>query len=155
MKQLRVPIPESLMASYLVPLPTAMTGAEARHRAIEAVEERISGPIRMLILEWILDNAVTIRVTTSADRLAPVPHQSDGLTAEQLAHLTGACAFAQVTASSAASLIAIQEWKALGPAAALAVSFGAPLVDAQGMKVLSAPEAFYGAAGHDVLSHAR
>lgn len=140
MKQLRVPVPESLMASYLVPLPTAVTGAEARHQAIEAVEARISGPIGMLILEWILDNAVTIQVTTRADRLA-LPHQSDGLTAEQLAHLNGASAFAQVTASSAASLIAIQEWKALGPAAALAASLGAPLVDAQGMKVLSAPEA--------------
>lgn len=141
MKQLRVPIPDSLTASYLVPLPTAVTSAEARHRAIEAVDARISGPIRMLILEWLLNNAVTIQVTASEDRLAPVPRQPGGLTAEKLAHLTKACAIAQVTASSAASLIAIQEWKALGPAAALAASLGVPLVDAQAMKVLSAPDA--------------
>jgi len=141
MKQLRVPIPESLTASYLVPLPTALTGAEARHRAIEAVDAWIGDPIRMLVLEWILSKAATIHVTESADLLAPVPQQPGGLTAEQLAHLTRACAFAQVTASSAASLIAIQEWKALGPAAALAASLGAPLVDAQAMTVLSAPDA--------------
>jgi hypothetical protein len=46
-------------------LPTAVTGAEARHRTIEAVEARVSGSIRMLILEWILNDAVTIQVTAS------------------------------------------------------------------------------------------
>ncbi len=141
MKQLHVPVPENLTASYLVPLPAAVTGPEARNRAIEAVEARVSGPIRMLILEWILNDIVTIQVAASPDRMVPVLRQPDGLTAEQLAHLTGARAFAQVTATSAASLIAVHEWKALGPAAALAASLGAPLVDAQAMKVLSAPDA--------------
>jgi hypothetical protein len=141
MKRLHVPVPESLTASYLVPLPTALTGAEARHRAIEAVEARISGLTRMLILEWIRQDAVAIEVTATPDRTVRVPHQPDGLTAGQLACLTGARAFAQVTATSAASLIAIHEWKALGPAAALAASLGAPLVDAQAMKMLSAPVA--------------
>ena len=99
MKQLHVPVPASLTASYLVPLPTAVTGAEARRRAIEAVEARVSGPIRMLILEWIFNDAVTIQVAAS-DRMVPVPYQPDGLPAEQLARLTGARAFAQVTATS-------------------------------------------------------
>ncbi len=158
MKQLHVPVPENLTASYLVPLPTAVTGAEARSRAIEAVEARVSGPIRMLILEWILNDIVTIQVAASPDRIVPVPRQPDGLTAEQLARLTGARAFAQVTATSAASLIAVHEWTALGPAAALAASLGAPLVDTQAMKVLSAPDAlaalpdakFSGTPGDDI-----
>jgi hypothetical protein len=141
MKRLHVPVPESLTASYLVPLPTALTGAEARQRAIEAVEARVTGLTRMLILEWIRQDAVAIEVTATPDRMVRLPHQPDGLTAEQLACLTGARAFAQVTATSAASLIAVHEWKALGPAAALAASLGAPLVDAQAMKVLSAPVA--------------
>jgi hypothetical protein len=158
MKQLYVPVPENLTASYLVPLPTAVTGAEVRHQAIEAVEALVSGPIRMLILEWIFNDAMTIQVAASPDRIVPVPNQPDGLTAEQLARLTGARAFAQVTATSAASLIAVHEWKALGPAAALAASLGAPLVDAQAIKVLSAPDAltalpdtkFSGTPGDDI-----
>jgi hypothetical protein len=118
-----------------------MTGAEVRQRAMDAVDARVSGPIRLLILQWILNDAMTIQVTASPDRMVPMPRQPDSLTPEQLARLTGARAFAQVTATSAASLIAVHEWKALGPAAALAASLGVPVVDAQAMKVLSAPDA--------------
>jgi hypothetical protein len=158
MKQLHVPVPASLTASYLVPLSTAMTGAEVRQRAIGAVDARVSGPIRLLILQWILNDAMTIQVTASPDRMVPMPRQPDSLTPEQLARLTGARAFAQVTATSAASLIAVREWKALGPAAALAASLGVPVVDAQAMKVLSAPDAltalpdtnFSGTPGDDI-----
>jgi hypothetical protein len=141
MKQVHVPVPASLTASYLVPLSTAMTGAEVRQRAMDAVDARVSGPIRLLIMQWILNDAMTIQVTAAPDRMVPMPRQPDSLTPEQLARLTGARAFAQVTATSAASLIAVHEWKALGPAAALAASLGVPVVDAQAMKVLSAPDA--------------
>jgi hypothetical protein len=87
--QLYVPVPENLTASYLVPLPTVVPGAEVRHQAVEAVEARVNGPIRLLILEWIFNDAVTIQVTAPPDRIVPVPNRPDGLTAEQLAHLTG------------------------------------------------------------------
>jgi hypothetical protein len=141
MKHLHVPVPANLTARYLVPLPTAMTDAEARYRAVEATEARVSGPIRMLIQHWILNGTTTIQVTATPDRMVPVPRQPDWPAPEQLARLTDARTFAQITATSAASLIAIHEWKAFGPAAALAASLGVPTVDAQTMKVLSAPDA--------------
>jgi hypothetical protein len=141
MKQLYVPVPVSLTANYLVPLRATMTDAEARQRAIEAVEARMSGLTRLLTLEWLRTDAVTVEVTAAPDGLVPGPRQRDGLTPEQLARFTGARAIAWVTATSAASLIAVHEWKALGPAAALAASLGAPLVDCQATKVLTASDA--------------
>jgi hypothetical protein len=141
MKQVYVPVPARLTANYLVPLPSTMTDTEARWRTIEAVEARLTGLTRLLILEWIRTAAVTIEVTAAPGGLVPGPRQRDGLTPEQLARLTEARAIAWVTATSAASLVAIHEWKALGPAAALAASLGAPLVDGQATKVLSAPDA--------------
>jgi hypothetical protein len=141
MKQVYVPVPASLTANYLVPLQSTMTDTEARWRTIEAVEARLTGLTRLLILEWIRTAAVTIEVTAAPDGLVPGPRPRDGLTPEQLVRLTEARAIAWVTATSAASLIAIHEWKALGPAAALAASLGAPLVDGQAIKVLSAPDA--------------
>jgi hypothetical protein len=141
MKQVYVPVPASLTANYLVPLPSTMTDTEARWRTIEAVEKRMTGLTRLLILEWIRTGAVTIEVTAAPGGLVPGPRPRDGLTPEQLARLTEAGAIAWVTATGAASLVAIHEWKALGPAAALAASLGAPLVDGQATKVLSAPDA--------------
>jgi hypothetical protein len=141
MKQLQVPVPGNLTASYLVPLVSTMTDAEARQRAIEAVEVRLNGLTRLLLLEWLRTDAVTIEVTAAPDGLVPGPRQRDGLTPEQLARFTRARAIAWVTATSAASLIAVHEWKALGPAAALAASLGAPLVDGQAIRVLSASDA--------------
>jgi hypothetical protein len=55
--------------------------------------------------------------------------------------LTRARAFVSVSAAHRASLVAMQEWKARGPAAALAASLGVPLVDAVMMEVLTAREA--------------
>jgi len=41
MKQLHVPVPETLTASYLIPRQTAMTNAEVRRRTIKAVETQV------------------------------------------------------------------------------------------------------------------
>jgi len=109
MKQVYVPVPARLTANYLVPLPSTMTDTEARWRTIEAVEARLTGLTRLLILEWIRTAAVTIEVTAAPGGLVPGPRQRDGLTPEQLARLTEARAIAWVTATSAASLVAIHE----------------------------------------------
>jgi hypothetical protein len=133
MKPLRVPVPKTVTAAYLIPLDTAMTVTETRQRTIEAVGIHLPDPLRMTVLEWIRQGAVTIDV-----EVVPVERRRrpDGVMTEP-----AWSALARVTASRAASLIAIQEWQARGTAAALAASVGAPLIDALTREVLTRQEA--------------
>lgn len=131
MKLLDVPVPEMLAASYLVPLPAAMTEAQARRRVAEAVNTRLSDPLRVMILDSIRQESVIIDVAEAADLPQPLPDQRD----------RGASVYVVVSAASRASLIAVHEWKARGPAAALAASIDAPLIDAISLETLDAQEA--------------
>ena len=62
-------------------------------------------------------------------------------TPEQRVFIAGARAFVRFSATQRASLIGMQEWKARGPAAALAAEFGAPVLDPQALQVLTAGDA--------------
>jgi hypothetical protein len=62
-------------------------------------------------------------------------------TPEQRVFLARARAFVRFSATQRASLIGMQEWKARGPAAALAAELGAPVLDPQAMQVLTAEDA--------------
>jgi hypothetical protein len=131
MKLLNVPVPEMLVASYLVPLPSAMTEAQIRRRMAEAVNTRLSDPLRAMILDSIAQESVIIEVAEAADLPQPLP--------DQLA--PDASVYAVVSAASPASLIAVHEWKARGPAAAFATSIDARLIDSITLEVLDAQEA--------------
>jgi hypothetical protein len=162
MKILRIPVPEVLAASYLVPLPAAMTEAQARRRIVKAVATRLNGPMQVLILDSIRRGEVITDVVTAADTGQPLQDQpGDGDRdddAGRLAQISGAPAYVVVSAASPASLIAVHEWKARGPAAALAASIGAPVIDAvdrtcldAGQALASLPEAsFTEGPGHDI-----
>ena len=48
MKELVLPVPKMVSATYVVPVPTPMGTAEARQKASTAVETRLTGPLRTL-----------------------------------------------------------------------------------------------------------
>ena len=52
MKHLDVPVPQTLYASYLIPLAAPMTGAEVHRRITRAVGTRLTGPLKTLVLQW-------------------------------------------------------------------------------------------------------
>jgi hypothetical protein len=131
MELLDVPVPEMLAASYLVPLPAAMTAAEARRHVVEAVDTRLGDPFRAMMLDSIRQESLVIEVAGAADLPQPLP--------DQLA--PGASVFVVVSAAGPSSLMAVHEWKARGPAAALAASIDAPLIDAISLETLDAQEA--------------
>jgi hypothetical protein len=144
MKQLILPVPDTVSATYIVPVPAPISTVEARRQASEAVEARLTGPLRTLTTRWLAQGAVKV----TAEPAGPLP---PGLldkplfgTPQQRVYLARARAFIQFSATQRASLIGMQEWKARGPAAALAIGLGAPVLDPQAPQVLTAEEALAG-----------
>jgi hypothetical protein len=140
MKYLDVPVPDTLSARYLVPLPVPMTEAEVRWRVIDAIEQRLAGPLRTSVLYWLSHGPVSLGVMPAGWPASMDPYLGD-VTSKQLERLADARAFAVISATERASLIARQEWQARGPAAALAASLQAPLLDAQVPGALGAEDA--------------
>jgi hypothetical protein len=62
MEELVLPVPEEVSATYTVPVPSPVNTAEARRLASEAVEARLTGPLRTLTSEWLAKGAVKVRV---------------------------------------------------------------------------------------------
>ena len=141
MKELVVPVPETVSATYIVPVPAPMSTVEARRQAGKAVEARLTGPLRTLTTEWLATGAVKVEVEPAG---TPPPGLLDKPlfgTPKQRVLLARARAFVQFSATQRASLVGMQEWKARGPAAALAVGLGVPVLDPQALQVLTAEEA--------------
>jgi hypothetical protein len=141
MKELVVPVPETVSATYIVPVLAPVSTAEARRQAEKAVEARLTGPLRTLAKTWLAQGAVKV----NAGPAGPLP---SGLldkpvfgTPEQRAFLARAQAIVQFSATQRASIVGVQEWKSRGPAGALAADLGAPVLDSQAFQVLSAGEA--------------
>src|SRR6266568_4278027 len=91
MKELVLPVPETVSATYIVPVPVPMSTVEP--------------------------------AGTPPPGLLDKPHFG---TPGQRVFLARARAFVQFSATQRTSLIGLQEWKARGPAAALAARVGAP-----------------------------
>jgi len=141
MKDLVLPVPETVSASYTVPVLAPVSTGEARRLAGEAIEARLTGPLRTLTAQWLAKGAVKVEVESAG---TPPPGLLDKPlfgSPEQRVFLARARAFVQFSATQRASLIAMQEWKARGTAAALAVGIGAPVLDPQAPQVLTAEEA--------------
>jgi hypothetical protein len=141
MKELVLPVPEAVSATYMVPVPAPMSTVEARQEATKAVKARLTGPLRTLTAEWLAKGIVKVSVEAAG---MPPPGLMDKAlfgTPEQRVFLAHAHAFVRFSATQRASLIGIQEWKARGPAAALAADLGAPVLDPQALQVLTAEDA--------------
>jgi len=118
-----------------------MNTVEARQRASRAVEARLTGPLRTLTAKWLAKGVVKVGVDAAG---TPPPGFLDKAlfgTPEQRVFLARARAFVRFSATQRASLIGMQEWKARGPAAALAADLGAPVLDPQALQVLTADDA--------------
>jgi hypothetical protein len=137
MNELVLPVPKTVSATYVVPVSAPMSTVEAREQASRAVEARLTGPLRTLTAEWLAKSEVRIEVEAAG---MPPPGLLDKElfgTPEQRVFLARARAFVRFSATQRASLIGIQEWKARGPAAALA----APVLDPKALQVLTAEDA--------------
>ena len=62
MKDLVLPVPETVSATYAVPVPEPMSTVEARRQASRAVKARLRGPLRALTTEWLAKGAVKVEV---------------------------------------------------------------------------------------------
>ena len=149
MKELVLPVPKMVSATYVVPVPTPMGTADARQKASVAVETRLTGPLRTLTAEWLAKGAVKVGVEAAGPPPSGLLDRELFGTPEQRVFLARARAFVRFSATQRASLIGMQEWKARGPAAALAAEFGAPVLDPQALQVLTAEDALADLARHD------
>jgi hypothetical protein len=62
MKELVLPVPETVSATYIVPVPAPMSTVEARRQASKAVNARLTGPLRTLTAEWLAKGAVKVEM---------------------------------------------------------------------------------------------
>ena len=141
MKELVLPVPKMVSATYVVPVPTPMGTAEARQQASTAVETRLTGPLRTLTAEWLAKGVVKVGVEAAGPPPSGLLDRELFGTPEQRVFLARARTFVRFSATQRASLIGMQEWKARGPAAALAAGLGAPVLDPQALQVLTAEDA--------------
>ena len=141
MKELVLPVPKMVSATYGVPVSTPMGTAEARQKASTAVETRLTGPLRALTAEWLAKGVVKVGVEAAGPLPSGLLDRELFGTPEQRVFLARARAFVRFSATQRASLIGMQEWKTRGPAAALAAELGAPVLDLQALQVLTAEDA--------------
>jgi hypothetical protein len=141
MKELVLPVPKMVSATYGVPVSTPMGTAEARQKASTAVETRLTGPLRTLTAEWLAKGVVKVGVEAAGPLPSGLLDRELFGTPEQRVFLARARAFVRFSATQRASLIGMQEWKTRGPAAALAAEPGAPVLDLQALQVLTAGDA--------------
>ena len=141
MKELVLPVPKMVSATYVVPVSTPMGTAEATQKAGTAVETRLTGPLRTLAAEWLAQGVVKIGVEAAGPPPSGWLDRKQFGTPEQRDFLARARAFVWFSATQRASLIGMQEWKARGPAAALAAELGAPVLDLRALQVLTAEDA--------------
>lgn len=141
MKELALPVPQMVSATYIVPVTRPMGTAEARQKANTAVQARLTDPLRTLTAEWLAKGMVKVGVEPAGQPPPGLLHKERYGTPEQRVFLAHAQAFVRFSATQRASLIGLQEWKARGPAAALAAELGAPVLDWQAFRVLTAEDA--------------
>ncbi len=141
MKELVLPVPEVTSATYVVPVPAPMSTAEARRQVGQAVDARLTGPLRMLTTEWLARGAVKVTAGPAGPTPPGLLDKPSLGTPEQRVFLARARTLVRFSVRQRTSLIGVQEWKACGPAAALAAGLGAPVLDLQAARVLTAEDA--------------
>lgn len=146
---LPIPVPESLTATYLVPASTQFRTTPAR--ALAALSERISGPVRSLT-EQMLDSpfmSVDTRPMSDFPHLPPELLTACGATREQLDRLAAATELVVVQASYRPGWPPAHEWAARTVAAALAGFAGTELVDVFGLQFLTPATALRSLPDHE------
>ena len=62
MNELVLPVPKTVSATYIIPVPTPVSAVEARQQASRAVEAKLTGPLRTLMAEWLAKGNVNVGV---------------------------------------------------------------------------------------------
>jgi hypothetical protein len=133
---LPLPVPESLTATYLVPIPGRTDISPAR--AVAALGGRVSGPVHDLARQM-LDSplmAVDTRPMTDFPHLPPDLLAAFGATESQLDRLAAATGLVVVQASYRPGWPPVHEWAARATASAIAKAVGGDLVDVFGLQFL-------------------
>ena len=101
MKELVLPVPKMVSATYVVPVPTPMGTAEARQKASTAVETRLTGPLRTLTAEWLAKGVVKVGVEAAGPLPSGLLDRELFGTPEQRVFLARARAFRPVQCHTA------------------------------------------------------
>lgn len=133
---LPVPVPESLTATYLVPLPAGAHPTPTE--ALAAVSDRMAGPVRDLARQMLDGPLLTVQTRPVADfpHLPPELLTAFGAGDQQLARLRNASELAVVQANFRPGWPPAHEWSARAVAAAIAEAAGGDLVDVFGLQFL-------------------
>jgi hypothetical protein len=102
-KELVLPVPKMVSATYVVPVPTPMGTAETRQKASTAVETRLTGPLRTLTAEWLAKGVVKVRVEAAGPLPSGLLDRELFGTPEQRVFLARARAFVRFSATQRAS----------------------------------------------------
>ncbi|ASW56101.1 DUF2314 domain-containing protein [Plantactinospora sp. KBS50] len=132
---LPVPVPESLTATYLVPVPARPADPAA---ALAALAPRLAAPIRDLAQQMLAGPLLTVQ-TRSVDELPHLPPDllaAFGAADDQLSRLSGATELMVVQAEFRPGWPPAHEWAARAVAAALAEAMGGDVVDVFGFQLL-------------------
>ncbi|MGA3564008.1 DUF2314 domain-containing protein [Melissospora conviva] len=133
---LPVPVPESLNATYLVPVPNLPEVSPAT--ALDAIAERLVEPIRSLARQM-LDSPLLTVDTRLVEEFPPLPRDlltAFGAAEEQLERLDAARYVVVVQAEFRPGWPPAHEWGARAVAAAIATTVGAEIVDVFALRFL-------------------
>lgn len=133
---LPIPVPESLTATYLVPVSTPPPVTPAQ--AVAALADRLGGPVHDLVRQMLDGPLMTIDIQPAAHfpRLPPDLLAAFGATPAQLTRLEVATDLVVVQASFRPGWPPAHEWAARAVAAALAASVGGDVIDVFGLQFL-------------------
>lgn len=135
---LPVPVPESLTATYLVPVVTPGTPVPDPRQALDRLGDRISDPVRDLAGQLLGGPLLSVQ-TRPVDQLPELPPDllaAFGATGGQLARLRSARECIVVQASYRPGWPPAHEWGARAVAAALADTLDVDLIDLFGLQFL-------------------
>lgn len=154
MKYLDIPVPETVTACYVVPLPKPMSEKSVRKLIVKAARSRLTAPLATLTVNRLKDGGTEIRALNPGPGAPSVPRPESGVHA-----LLDAAAYAVVSVSDYPSLGAMQELMARATAAALAARFDVPMLNAEAEEVVdprdaiaALPDASYAQAGNIRIS---
>jgi hypothetical protein len=133
---LPIPVPESLSATYLVPVSAPLAATPAQ--AVGALAGRLPEPVYDLVRQMLDGPLVTVdrHPVGQFPRLPPDLLAAFGATDDQLTRLSAASDFVVVEASFRPGWPPAHEWAARAVGAATAQAAGVDVIDAFGLQVL-------------------
>jgi hypothetical protein len=132
MNCLAIPVPETVTACYIVPLPDPMSEKTVRELAIKAARERLAAPLAGLVVNLLRDGHIELRVLNPRPGARrPESPLLDMVTDPEARALMEAAGYVVFSMIHRPSLAAMQELMASATAAAFAARLGVPMLNAE------------------------